>query len=172
MLKTAPSSTLNAQPSTAQRPLLRVPACKPLVGIETVASHLGAEYGTEDVSELADLGTLAWVWNFATKGAERRELRFLWAEVEHYKLTLGHRPKEWSWEQVLKLVLPQPHDNPVIAWSRLMQRWSASADMALYLVNEGSPVAVPGSSWRRGRGGAALVTRSSVVEFLKERRVQ
>jgi hypothetical protein len=148
-------------------------APKPLLSINAAAAFIGSNHDGDDVLELIDLGLIAWAWNIGSKKAERREVRVLLASVQFYARTGGKGiAPEFSWEQVLGMVLPDGGGKPVYENARLMRRWSASSELGLDLLWEKCLRVAPGCEWGRGRNGSPLFTRESVVEFLKSRRME
>ena len=163
----------------AQRKLpLVLDVTKPLVSLETAAAHLGGGVDVDDVlllleAQTADAGpALDWCWNIGSKRAARAERRIL---TDCLRCHLSKEPQPArTWEQVLALVLPHDKASDELYFSarRLLTFWSAGADLALDLIRERELRTFEGTKWHRGRGGEALVSRASAVEFLKRRRIE
>ncbi|MDB6109171.1 MAG: hypothetical protein JWR69_921 [Pedosphaera sp.] len=163
-------------PATTAKPIQRklpltVEVRIPLMDVAAVRGVLGAEFNQDDVLDLIDLGLLPWSWNLAVREAGRREIRVLAACVKHYQLTGGFRPfPDMTEAQVWKLILP--HDKPFVESIDLATAFNATSDLLLDLIRAGLLQRVDGTECRRGRGGSPLVSRDSVVTFLKSRRIQ
>lgn len=122
------------------------------------------------IMSMVEEGKLRWVWDMRRSSA-RRAFVLVLAQSILYAQTGRAGPDlplsdEEGWEKVLGIVLP--HQKPLIKGSELVRAFSISSQHMMNLVNDGALVAL---NARRLRTSTPIITRESVVKFLKERRI-
>lgn len=100
-----------------------------------------------------------------------RELRIFPDSLEYYGRTSGNskakkNPYAATWEQLLI----QREDKPFLFSTRAQVLLNCSADLVTDLIDAGHFLEVQGTKYKRGRSGAACITRASFLSFLKSRR--
>lgn len=138
---------------------VRLPICRPLVGIETAKAILGV--GEDKVLGLVDSGSLV-AWDLRAANASRSLLRILTQSLRFHADGLdGPRP---SFTYALGQVLPG--SAATVLSSQLAWSLGVSSTHVGNLVLSGSLKA----AGRRAHGKASLpITRASVVAFLEAR---
>jgi hypothetical protein len=155
---------------------LRSPRWRPLADTDCVKWAL--DVSAEDIEQLIDLGYLV-VFDISVAlesrsplMSHRRELRFLTRSIEHYRLTLGMRRLELSWPQIAQLIVPL--EKKFLTGVELDATLSCDPNHRLNLIRAGElelPVSRKKVAWRRGRNCGPTVTRESLEEFLRRRRL-
>jgi hypothetical protein len=154
------------QPTLPMRIAHRIP----LMTVDAAKGRL--ELDEDAVMALVELGSIEWAFNIARDGAKRREVRLLNVSVEHAQAVLtGGQPiaQPVDLDGVMALMF-----GPYKAWltSRAIRiAWNCGADHVIQLIEEGTLKRFPKSSYRAGRGGAAVVAWETVKEFLEDRRI-
>ena len=133
---------------------------------------------------LIDEGSLGWVLDIASPGAERRELRFLTAAVAAYR-----RGKEEGRMQnaeaaqspssfcILPSALPQVMELlfgpevPLVRAQRIYRAFGCKPAHFYDLVAEGALPLARGSAQRPGPGGGGVVAWATLKAFVLKRRV-
>ena len=158
---------------------LRTPRCRPLADTDCVKWAL--DVSAQDIEQLIDLGYLV-VFDIAVAlesrspmMSHRRELRFLTRSIEHYRLTLGMRRLELTWPQIAQLVLPLEQKSFNGVEIDAVLGCNPHHRMNLMLAGALEPP-VPRRknarvAWSRGRNRGAAVTRESVEDFLRRRKL-
>jgi hypothetical protein len=191
-------STLNPQPVRArahQRTLPILPAAfRPMSSLDTARRDItaaGFDYTDADLQADIDEGRFEWVWNIAAAGAFRRELRiFTPCLIQH--IAWMQNPKTvrrtHSLASVCSALFPTRGAKPFVSTPDLTRAFVCSSELIIDLVcaPPGGPHAtiqpfnhstvpplslVPGTTFRRGNGGTALITYASVQNFLQTRRL-
>jgi hypothetical protein len=157
---------------------LRSPRWRPLADVDCVKWAL--DITPEDIERLIDLGYLV-VFDIsaAVEGksplmSHRRELRFLTRSIEHYRLTLGMRQMDLTWPQIAAIILPE--DKQTLTTAETESVLNCDSNHRLNLIRAGE-LELPKNqwprktAWSRGRNCGPKVTRSSIEEFLKRRRL-
>jgi hypothetical protein len=139
---------------------------RPLLTVETVVAVLDVD--KQDVLEHCDSGRFAWAFDLSTPGSSRRELRVWRGSVLEWRETYGADPAEKIPEaEVLASIIPplNPRSSDLarrLAISRdQLRRLIEAREMAIALVAERS----------QGISAACRLHRSSVLNFLRRRRV-
>lgn len=155
---------------------LRSPRWRPLADTDCIKWAL--DVSTEDIEQLIDLGYLV-VFDIAVAlesrsplMSHRRELRFLTRSIEHYRLTLGMRRLELTWPQIAQLIVPP--EKKLLTGVELDAILSCDSNHRLNLIRAGElelPHDRRKTSWRRGRNRGPIVTRESLDEFLRRRKL-
>ena len=158
---------------------LRSPRWRPLADTDCVKWAL--DVCTEDIEQLIDLGYLV-VFDISVAMesrsplmSHRRELRFLTRSIEHYRLTLGMRRLDLTWPQIAQLILPP--DKKALAGVEIDAVLSCDPNHRLNLIRAGELEPPRGrrkfrnTPWSRGRNCGANVTRESLEEFLRRRKL-
>jgi hypothetical protein len=158
---------------------LRTPRCRPLADTDCVKWAL--DVGALDIEQLIDLGYLV-VFDIAVAlesrsplMSHRRELRFLTRSIEHYRLTLGMRRLELTWPQIAQLILPP--EKKSFSGVEIDAVLGCNPNHRLNLIRAGElelpPLPRKNSrvAWSRGRNCGAALTRESVEDFLRRRKM-
>ncbi|MDB6111298.1 MAG: hypothetical protein JWR69_3048 [Pedosphaera sp.] len=166
--------------TTSQRNLpLTVQIRMPLLDVAAVRGALGVD--EDDVLLLIEDRVLPWAFNIAVKcGVQkmgewsertlRREIRVLSKCVTQYQSIGGYKAaKRIEWPEALRLILP--NDKPFLLGTELEQAFICSNELVIDLVKSRQLDLMPGTDYRRGRGGSPVITRASVERFLKARRI-
>jgi hypothetical protein len=147
------------------------PTPLPLAGVNAACRDLRlparGHLENPGVIDLIDDYAALIAFNIAVELSGRRELRILTRSVEHYKTTLGSRPPNLSWAQIVKLIVP--HDKPALTAVEAARALNCKTVMPL--LERRLLKTVPGTDWQRGPGGSASITRESFVAFLEKRRI-
>lgn len=158
---------------------LRSPRWRPLADTDCVKWAL--DVSPEDIEALIDLGYLVVFDISVTMEARtplmshRRELRFLTRSIEHYRLTLGMRRLELTWPQIAQMILPR--EKPALTGVEIDATLSCDPNHRMNLIRAGElePPRGRGKSrtmpWSRGRNCGAQVTRESLEDFLRRRKL-
>jgi hypothetical protein len=107
--------------------------------------------------------------------SHRRELRFLTRSIEHYRLTLGMRRLDLTWPQIAQLILPP--DKKALTGVEIDAALSCDPNHRLNLIRAGELEPPRGRGkfrgipWSRGRNCGAKVTRESLEDFLRRRKL-
>ncbi|MFO1499177.1 MAG: helix-turn-helix domain-containing protein [Verrucomicrobiota bacterium] len=136
----------------SSRPLLAMPACITLL-----------DCTSDQVCAWIDSGELLYSWDIRTANARKREIRVWIMSVlaKQYRLP---QPSE-THEQVLSALFPEAVQQ--VTSTQIQRVLSASQDHVARLIEAGLLKGM--NEPKRGRGGAVMVTRHSVIEFLRER---
>ena len=158
---------------------LRSPRWRPLADTDCVKWAL--DVSAEDIEQLIDLGMLV-VFDISITlesrsplMTHRRELRFLTRSIEHYRLTLGLRRLELTWPQIAHLIVPI--EKKSLTGVELDAVLSCDPNHRLNLIRAGE-LELPDrmkrlkTPWGRGRNCGPTVTRESLEDFLRRRKVQ
>jgi hypothetical protein len=159
---------------------LRTPRCRPLADKDCVKWAL--DFGAPDIEQLIDLGYVI-VFDIAVTlesrsplMSHRRELRFLSRSLEHYRLTLGMRRLELTWPQIAQLILPPEQKS--FSGVELDAVLGCNSNHRLNLIRAGELESTPPRrknarvAWSRGRNRGPTITRESVEDFLRRRKLQ
>jgi hypothetical protein len=158
---------------------LRTPRCRPLADTDCVKWAL--DVSAHDIEQLLDLGLLV-VFDISVAlesrsplMSHRRELRFLTRSIEHYRLTLGMRRLELTWSQIAQLILPP--EKTSFTGAEIDAALSCDPNHRLNLIRAGE-LEVPAprrpnckAAWTRGRHRGPAVTRESIEDFLRRRKL-
>jgi len=141
----------------------------PLVPIRVCAAVLGMS--EHSVINLVESGRFSWVWDFRRKNANRSFIFVLALSLQEYQERCEHGGNlcVWyphDWDTILKIVLP--HEKLLIKGSELVRNFSISSQHMMNLVSDGLLEVI---NKRRGRTSTPLITRESVVRFLKMRKI-
>ena len=158
---------------------LRTPRCRPLANTDCVKWSL--DVSAEDIEQLIDLGYLI-VFDISVTlesrsplMSHRRELRFLTRSIEHYRLTLGMRRLELTWPQMAELILPP--EKKSFTGVEIDAALSCDPNHRLNLIRAGELELLPSrrkycrTGWTRGRNRGPTVTRESIEDFLRRRKL-
>jgi hypothetical protein len=158
---------------------LRTPRCRPLADMDCVKWAL--DVNVQDIEQLIDLGYLV-VFDISVAlesrsplMSHRRELRILTRSIEHYRLTLGMRRLELTWPQIAQLILPP--EKKSFTGVEIDAALSCDPNHRLNLIRAGEiELPQPGrvhsrAAWSRGRNCGPTVTRESIEDFLRRRKL-
>jgi hypothetical protein len=131
--------------------------------------HLGR---TEEVQEMLDEGRITWAWNIATRQAKRAEVRFLVHALD--AAAKGER-FDASLDVVARLLaghlVKRGQTPPFIRGKDFARIFATGSDHVSHLLEEGTLKRLPGTDWRRGPGGSAVIGWDQFLAFLDERRL-
>jgi hypothetical protein len=157
---------------------LRTPRWRPLADTDCVKWAL--DVTAQDIEQLIDLGYLV-VFDISVAlesrsplMSHRRELRFLTRSIEHYRLTLGMRRLELTWPQIAQLIVPP--EKKSLTGVELDAALNCDPNHRLNLIRAGE-LELPDRTkrkkpaWGRGRHCGPIVTRESLEEFLRRRKL-
>lgn len=163
----------NGSTHCVQRPLpIAVKARIPMLDVKCVRRELSMTINeVEAIPCGGSLPESPWCWDIGLgtfrSGNGRRELRFLERSIVGFKET-GRFPT-LTFSQVLAELMP--HSKPFLKGTELQRMFLCESEMILRLIAKKELERVKGSSQGVGPQGSPVVTRESVVEFLKARRV-
>ncbi len=144
---------------------------RPTAHLVTVVTLLGLK-GVDDVIALVEGGKLRWAWNIATPNARRREWRILSRSVNDY---LIHAPApdisdEDEFQQVVAELFPDA--DATVPATAVAHTLNGSQDHIACLVRSRELIPIRGQVRpRTGKNASPLIQFSSVVGFLRKRRV-
>lgn len=117
------------------------------------------------VLALIEDGHLAWAWDIRSREAERREVR-IWREslISHLA---GHRQPDLDELTVIDSILP--HFGPDIRSPQLQRLFTASQGHIGNLIDQGLIHGLNEAT--TGKNGFVRVSRDSIVNFLRRRRI-
>lgn len=151
----------------------------PLRAIETAKDNLALH--EDDLFQLIDRGAL-WAFNIGSESAERPEIRILAKSIdalgrkqaadwiEHPEATCIRYPV--TIEQAINLILAGfKHDKPFLTAKEISRVCNCGRTHRVDLVREGALPQMPGTKFRRGPGGSALVARQGFAKFLEARAI-
>ncbi len=155
-------------------PARKIP-CSVMVQIKAAlvpVQFCGAVLGLSDneVMRMIYDGRLKWAWDLRRKNAKKAFVFVLSQSLyQAQNTTADSNPIQndnESWEQTLDVILP--HKKPLIKGSELVRTFSISSQHMMNLVNDGLLTAL---NVRRTRTATPVISRDSVIKFLKERRI-
>lgn len=153
---TSRSAQSPASPLRPQRLPIAVGLDVTLVSIDTVRVVKGG-LDAESVMALVDAGRFTWVWDLATAGAARRELRFLAAEVLREE-----RVAEEA--DAIRIALGGTTQRAAFRTAEIEGRWVVS-NQALARFGRSGELRVT------MHGRVKWIARDSLVSFLQRRRL-
>lgn len=175
---------LPSRPRPVQPPLLKVKPAQyraHTMSTATVRGVLGIT--TDEAVQLLQLGAL-WAWDLASPGSDPC-YRFLTLSVTALTrdaarellddCTLTARPTPATAEAAIAALLksiPSPVSSANIPWitsTRFAELFNIERTHKNDLIREGLLAQLPGTTFRKGPGGYAYLSRASVERFLTER---
>jgi hypothetical protein len=139
---------------------------RPLLTAETVVAMLDLD--KIEILELCDSGRLAWAFDLSSPGSSRRELRIWRGSVAAWRNEDGADPAgKIPEEEVLNAILPPLNPRS----SNLIRRLGISRDHLRSQIEAGEILVASAPSRRQGINASCLLLRSSVLAFLRRRRV-
>ena len=144
---------------------------RPVMGLAAAQGTL--DLGEDYVCELIEVRALL-AWDIASPGARRRELRILVASVREYQA--AHR--RGIADPLFRCSIPAPaavaavlpaHSRPWITSPEVQRCLQCGSTHVIGLIEAKCLSILPGSTYRRGPNGAALVGRDSLSQFLTAR---
>lgn len=153
----------------------------------------------DDILSLVEDRFVPFAWDISLRpGTTARELRLFPACIEHYARTGGSRPfsfdgltlpqisestnrrafrqalqeSDFMFGQLTQRVLAallQGHTKPFISGNTLRLLLNCGSTHLTNLIDAGALRQLPGTEYRRGPHGAALLDRDSVLQFLQSR---
>ncbi len=149
--------------------LPQITLARPLIDLDVACAALGKN--TKQIMIMVAARQLGWVFDLAL--GSRREIRILACEIARFQ---GSNFRTPDFTAAVNLIFPNMPPARVGVVSKISgavigRQLSLGSDHVLRLVREGWLRAIPGGKCRRGPGGSLEVEFSSVVEFLKQRRI-
>ena len=142
---------------------IQLPAARPLVPVGAAMVILDRD--EDEILHAVENGALGWAWDIATPGAERRELR-VWRDSIVTLATMA-KPELLEAEEVMaRIVPPGPIRSP-----QLQRLLSCSSTHVHSLIDAGVFDVEQGPGAPSGPQSYTLLRRSSVIRFLRGRRV-
>ena len=138
----------------------------PMVDMAAARSALGCD--VDDVLDLIEEGNLAWAWDIGL-GKRRSEMRIYAGCINGYEVTGVKCNLENASEDDIYGSILARETKPWIPGIRLKSVLNCENGLVIDLVKAKEFEILPGG-WRRGPGGSPLITKESVVAFLKRRR--
>lgn len=152
-----------------QRKLILDDVSLVLATVET-ARHQLPGHDEDDIIALIEEGDLLYAWNIGLGGS--REVRIFPDCLTHYRTSPG---KAWKFPktetQVIADLLGVNVEKPFIRSSTLRLILNCSSTHIINLVQSQSLRVLPNTTWGRGPSGSALITTTSLKQFLVERRL-
>lgn len=156
-----------AQPTQRRLPIKLELEC-PLLDINAARGAL--DLSADDILALIDNGLLAWAWDIGL-GA-RSEVRILAKCVRGFQASNSSCGLAAdSFEKTIGYILARD-TKPFIEGVRLTDLLNCHRHLIIDLIHEGDLKVLPGTSWRRGRDGTPAITRESIIQFFKQRRMK
>jgi hypothetical protein len=143
---------------------ITLPAQRPLVPAE--AAIVLCDQDERVILEWCEEGVFAWSWDIATPQAARREVR-IWRSSLLAHLANGKQPTS-VFPEVIEDILPKRER---IRSTELERLFSCSHDHIAALIESGIFDQVEERTATRGPNSFRVVSRTSVVEFLRVRRI-
>lgn len=143
---------------------------------------VNAAMGKLELSELEVMNLIeghpqriAWAWDIGTSDRQR-DVRILARSVNGYFTTADSDEPTCGLarEAVASIVahILAREKKPFISCPRLAVLFVCTARHIMNLVKNGDLQVLPGTGWRRGPSGSANITKTSVEQFLTERRIK
>ncbi|HBJ87118.1 MAG TPA: hypothetical protein DDZ88_25315 [Verrucomicrobiales bacterium] len=140
-----------------------------LASVATARHHLRG-YNEDAILDLIESGELLYAWNIGL--GPTRLVRIWPACLEYYQ---KNPASAWKFpqteDQVLSEMLRRVGDKPFIRSYALRLIFNCSATHITNLLHAGALRVLPNTTWGRGPSGSALITITSVKQFLVERRL-
>jgi hypothetical protein len=151
---------------------------RPMVDESAAMALTGAE-SQEEIIALIEEGRLRWAWNVARPGASRRrEVRILGESINEFlagaERTSGiAADSEEEFSQVQGVIFPSivPRHGATVRSICVARALNISSDQALMLGRDKALRFASGTKCKTGQEGSPRFDFSSVVEFLKLRRL-
>jgi len=140
--------------------LVRIRLCSVALGISE-----------DEVLEMIEDGRLEWAFDLRRKNSRKAFVFVLLESLQKAQdniinsLTSSDDENE-EWNNVIETILP--HKKPLIKGSEIVKTFSISSQHMMNLVNDGLLVAL---NAKRRRTATPIITRESVIRFLKDRRI-
>jgi len=125
----------------------------------------------DEVLEMIEDGRLEWAFDLRRKNSRKAFVFVLLESLQKAQdniinsLTSSDDENE-EWNNVIETILP--HKKPLIKGSEIVKTFSISSQHMMNLVNDGLLVAL---NAKRRRTATPIITRESVIRFLKDRRI-
>lgn len=169
-----PDSETDKMLPTNTVPLL---ACKrPLISLHTAADVLDKSH--QQVLDLIEDGALLFAWDFGTGHSHRKAVRILAQSLIDYQRgqSASSLPAREQFAHAVSLIFPmsamiRPGAVAKLRAHSIAFQFGIKSDHFLELVDSGLLRVAASSPRRRGPGGSPYIEFSSVVEFLKKRRI-
>ena len=145
---------------------LHLPTGRPLVPME--AAMVLVNRDADDVLNLIACAKIEWAFDIRTEKSERREVRILGDSLMRYLGGENGTRDVDNWDYVVNLVLPGPSEI-FIKSKNLARRFGCESQHMINLIREQT---IEAAMYPAGGKQSPVVTRESVVRFLKARRIR
>jgi len=154
------------RPVNQQPFVLQLSSRRPLVPLSVCMVLL--DCSEDEVLQLVEAGDLRFAWDLRSRDATRRDISVWRSSVSEY-VTSGPGQVRHSFIEAEVLESLFPHSRAEVKSTELQRMFSCSSTHIMELIRAGELDGLnePG----HGPDGFVRVTRASVVEFLKRRRV-
>lgn len=168
--------------AAAQPKLLHVPAKHLTLDLAGARQRLRCDDG--DVECLLEQGALAWVWNIATPGADKRALRFLVSELVAIERLAADNPALFDRMMFQRAQSPSHSrlatgvvrelfgdEKPFVDGTVFRRAFNCDSKHVINLITARVLAVLPNTQWRRGHNGTPAITWASAVRFAEQRRL-
>jgi hypothetical protein len=127
--------------------------------------------GEDEIMEMIEDGRLRWAFDLRRKNSRKAFVFVLVDSLQKAQdnaidtLSFSNNEDD-EWNRVIEIILP--HKKPLIKGSEIVKAFSISSQHMMNLVNDRLLVAL---NSKRRRTATPIITRDSVLKFLKERRI-
>lgn len=141
---------------TYRLPMTSIDGAKPLLGMNE-----------DEIMALIDEGKIRWAWDLACQSRAARFVRILNRSLVCYEKPFLAQPETLA--QVIELILPPVSKiTGTVRGTELQRACNVSSTHVINLVEA---KIICAKDWKRGPNGSPLITRSSVVRLLTDRRI-
>lgn len=167
-------STRNKMPPSLSQPPVII-FRSPVITVSTVSAAL--ERSADEVLDMVLDGRLRFAWNIARAGESRQEIRILTRSLFNYQNCIASSAlnDEEDFQHAVKTIFPATAHKPdgvrFIRAAAITRRLCASRPHIYRLCNDAVFRVLPNSPRHGGPTGSPEVEFSSVVEFLRQRRI-
>lgn len=152
--------------SNVVRAYERIRFRRPIVSVATALALTDAAR-QEEVIEMIEDGRIGWAWNVGR--GRCREVRILAESINVYLAGDQAANSQPEFNQVLDLIFPEQRAE--LRAVEIAQAFSIGTDQVFGLHRDGCFILIKGSPWCSGPDGSPRFQFSSVVDFLKNRRI-
>ncbi len=127
--------------------------------------------GEDEIMEMIEDGRLQWAFDLRRKNSKKMFVFVLAESLQKAQDNLINRlafynDEDKEWNRVIEIILP--HKKPLIKGSEIVKAFSISSQHMMNLVNDRLLVAL---NVKRRRTATPIITRDSIINFLRERRI-
>jgi hypothetical protein len=130
----------------------------------------------DDILHLIESGGIAFAWDISAADSDSdrhiREIRIYPPCVEHYLQCGGHRPfPRFDHQVITHLVNIVAEGKPFTTAEKFSLLLNCGTELIYRLIAQNRVRVLPNTTWRRGRGGSALLDAHSLKKFFGDARV-